>query len=83
MLYVSILSIFSIFALAGCESENENSEPSNLEPENEVVAVMRNFLKEINADAVIKKDDFQWLNYAEYDYNNYDGWTYDIYMDIH
>ena len=47
-------------------------------PDNEVVSVMKDFLRDTNADAEIKEDVFNWLNYAEYDYNTYDGWYYDI-----
>jgi hypothetical protein len=42
-------------------------------PNNEVVLVMKDFLKDVGIDANIKEDTFQWLNYAEYDYNNYTG----------
>jgi hypothetical protein len=41
--------------------------------DNEVVSVMKDFLRDTNADAEIKEDVFNWLNYAEYDYNTYDG----------
>lgn len=71
--------------LAGCNSEiwenpeveNVNRLNSNL-PNNEVVSVMKDFLKDVGKDAEIKEDTFSWLNYAEYDYNNYEGWYYDI-----
>ena len=79
LLFVSILSILSISVLAGCESGDQNpiSVNSNL-PDNEVVSIMKDFLKDVNYDAEIKEDIFSWLNYAEYDYNTYDGWYYDI-----
>ena len=90
----SIISIlwFS-FLLVGCDSNNWekpnttnptessnnllNNENENL-PDNEVTSVMKNFLKGTNADAKIEEDTFEWLNYAEYDYNNYNEWYYDI-----
>ena len=74
LLFISILSVFSISMLAGCESGDQNSESvnSNL-PDNEVVSIMKDFLKDVNYDAEIKEDTFSWLNYAEYDYNTYDG----------
>jgi hypothetical protein len=34
---------------------------------------MKNFLKDVNKEAEIREDTFQRLNYAEYDYNTYDG----------
>jgi hypothetical protein len=42
-------------------------------PDNEVVSVMKDFLKDVNKDAEIKEDTFEWLNYAEYDYNSNEG----------
>ena len=66
--------------LVGCDvnnGENPNQSGINL-PDNEVVLVMKDFLKDVNADALIQEDTFWWINYAEYDYSNYDGWYYDI-----
>ena len=62
--------------LVGCDvnnGENPNQSGINL-PDNEVVLVMKDFLKDVNADALIQEDTFWWINYAEYDYSNYDGW---------
>jgi hypothetical protein len=34
---------------------------------------MKDFLNDVGQNAQIKEDTFNWLNYAEYDYNNYEG----------
>jgi hypothetical protein len=61
--------------LVGCDLGNgDNYNQSGIDlPNNEVVLVMKDFLKDVGIDANIKEDTFQWLNYAEYDYNNYTG----------
>jgi hypothetical protein len=52
--------------LTGCDTETNLD--SDL-PDNEVVSVMKSFLKEINSeDTIIKKEDFDWLNTAEFNY---------------
>lgn len=84
LLSFSLILWFSLI-LTGCDlwnwdisnpwnSTNLNSNTSN----NEVTSVMKNFLKDVNKEAEIREDTFQRLNYAEYDYNTYDGWYYDI-----
>lgn len=65
------------FLLTGCDTETNLD--SDL-PDNEVVSVMKSFLKEINSeDTIIKKEDFDWLNTAEFNYlSNSDDWYYNI-----
>ena len=41
-------------------------------PNNEVISVMKDFLNDVGKDVEIKEDTFNWLNYAEYDYNSYE-----------
>lgn len=81
---LTLILWFSLM-LVGCDSWNWNDSllgkltklDENL-PDNEVVSVMKNFLRDVNADTEIKEDVFNWLNYAEYDYNSYEWWYYDI-----
>ena len=81
-LYVFIMTfvLWISLLLVGCDLGNgDNYNQSGIDlPNNEVVLVMKDFLKDVGIDANIKEDTFQWLNYAEYDYNNYTGWYYDI-----
>ena len=81
-LYVFIMTfvLWISLLLVGCDLGNgDNYNQSGVDlPNNEVVLVMKDFLKDVGIDANIKEDTFQWLNYAEYDYNNYTGWYYDI-----
>ena len=84
MFSFALILWFSLM-LMGCDSWNWNESflgnftklNENL-PDNEVVSVMKDFLKDVNKDAEIKEDTFEWLNYAEYDYNSYEWWYYDI-----
>ena len=82
ILYVFIMTfvLWISLLLVGCDLGNgDNYNQSGVDlPNNEVVLVMKDFLKDVGIDANIKEDTFQWLNYAEYDYNNYTGWYYDI-----
>ena len=81
-LYVFIMTfvLWISLLLVECDLGNgDNYNQSGVDlPNNEVVLVMKDFLKDVGIDANIKEDTFQWLNYAEYDYNNYTGWYYDI-----
>lgn len=77
---LSMLSVLLSFVLVGCEPWIFSpSDDSNL-PDNEVISVLKSFDDDLGVDySNIKEDVFNWLNYAEYDYNNYDdGWYYDI-----
>ena len=84
-LFYAVLALLFPLVLMGCSQEKKSTtepeHPVKLEkklPDNEVTLVMKNFLKDVNRSAEIKEDTFEWLNYAEYDYNNYTGWYYDI-----
>ena len=80
-----ILILWFSLMLAGCDSWNWNDSllgnftklNENL-PDNEVISIMKDFLNDVGQNAKIKEDTFQWLNYAEYDYDNYEWWYYDI-----
>ena len=87
ILFVFGLTLILWFSLmlVGCDSWNWNNSllgnftklNENL-PNNEVISVMKDFLKDVGKDVEIKEDTFNWLNYAEYDYNSYEWWYYDV-----